>query len=280
MGGKTAAKLRSHNFERNIPIYEALDAISELLLSFKLVRVGHSDGLGLRTIGIGDTLVYFSSIDGEQTGDLNIGLKRYGGNNAWPNAEVSADPHDTTSLALPHIGTGTWPIARRYVRCFELLEHGFYSESFIVAFSIFDDFVQQSLHSLLETRGLNTKTERDELLRGIKENRLRLYLGPVLKLVYGRDIDSMWIGSRKALEWLNTTRNRIAHSAEPVEHAAAAKAIFVCLKILVLFNEHGVANVEIPVELFRNAKISAAYTADAPEWVPSVEVANSMDFSS
>jgi hypothetical protein len=279
-GGKVEAKLRSRGFERSLPVYDALGAISELLLAYKLVRVGHADGSGLRTVGIGDTLVFFSTIDGARIGDLNVGLKNYEGNNAWLGAEASADPHGTTRLALPHIGTQTMPVARRYVRCFELLEHGFYSEAFIVAFSVLDDLVQQTLHDLLEAKGLVTKSERDELLRGIKENRLKMYLGPVMKLALGRDLTSMWPASGRALEWLNTTRNRIAHSAETVSHASAAKAIFACLKILVLFNENDVAKTEIPVELFRHAKITAAWTIDAPDWVPRGPIAESMDFQS
>lgn len=278
--GKVAARLQNDSFERHLPIYEALASISELLLSYKLVRPGHSDGRGLRTVGIGGTLLYFSQVDGEPCGVLNVGLKNYDGNNAWLGTTTSVDPHGTTSMALPHIGTQTLPLARRYVRCFELLEHGFYSEAFIVSFAILDDFVQQVLHRLLEVKGLTTQRERDDLLRGIKENRLKLYLGPVLKLAFGRDISSMWPESQRALAWVNTTRNRIAHSAEPVDHSAAAKAIFACLKVLVAFRDNAVAEVEIPVELFRHAKITAAWTLDPPGWVPKGEVAESMDFRS
>jgi hypothetical protein len=279
-GGKVAARLNSRSFERHLPVYDALAAISELLLAFKLVRVGHADGRGLRTIGIGDTLFHFSAVDGVQTGNLNVGLKNYDGNNAWAAMEISPDPHGTTALALSHIGTGTVPIARRYVRCYELLEHGFYSEAFIVGFSTFDDFVQQTLHELLEAKGLAAKSERDELLRGIKENRLKLYLGPLLKLALGSDLATLWPHGSKALEWLNSTRNRIAHAAEVVDYAAAARGIYACLKLLVVLRDAGASRVEVPVELFRHAKITAAWTSDPPEWLPSGEVAESMDFRS
>lgn len=278
--GKTVANLRSRGFERHLPIYEALGAISELLLAFKLVRVGHADGRGLRTIGIGDTLLFFSSVDDIPTGDLNVGLKNYEGNNAWLTAKTSFDPHGSTDLALPHIGTGTVPIARRYVRCFELLEHGFYSEAFIFGFSTFDDFVQQTLRVLLEAKGLNATGERDELLRGIKENRLKLYLGPLLKLSLGRDLSTLWPASTSALNWLNSTRNRIAHAGEDADYSSAARCIFACLKMLIVLKEAGASSVEVPVELFRHAKITAAWTSDAPEWVPKGELAESMDFRS
>ena len=279
-GGKVAVRLGGHGFERHLPIYDALAAIAELLLAYKLVRIGHADGRGLRTVGIGDTLVYFSTIDGVPTGDLNIGLKNYEGNSAWLGVQADFDPHDSTASAAPHVGTESLPLARRYVRCFELLEHGFYSEAFIVAFSVLDDLVQQMLHEMLREKGLTSKSERDELLRGIKENRLKLYLGPVLKLACGKDISIMWPASSAALEWLNSTRNRIAHAAEAVDYATAEKGIYACLRVVVALKENGLTKSEITVELFRYAKITAAWTTDPPSWVPAGEVAESMDFCS
>jgi hypothetical protein len=261
-------------------VYEALGAINELLLAFKLVRIGHSDGRGIRTIGIGDTLLYFSQIDGTNTGDLNVGLKNYAANNAWQGLSTSNDPHGTTALAAPHIASNSYPVARRYVRCYELLEHGFYSEAFIVAFSVLDDLVQHSLHNLLETKGLNSHEERNELLRGIKESRLKIFLGPLLKVASGHDISDLWPSSSQALTWLNTTRNHIAHSGERVDYATAAKGIFVCLKTLVVLKENGIVHADFTVELFRHAKITAAWTANPPDWIPSGELAESMDFRS
>jgi hypothetical protein len=278
--GKTAPQLQSNGFERHLPIYSVLSSISELFLAYKLVRVGHADGRGVRSVGIGDTLLYFSSVDGNPTGDLNTGLKNYKGNNAWLSAVALPDPHGTNPLAYPHIGTSTVPLTRRYVRCFELIEHGFYAEAFVVAFSLFDDFVQQTLHALLLAKGLTNESERKELLRGIKENRLQLYLGPLLKLACGKDIAAMWPLATKALEWLNATRNRIAHSADVVDYATARRGVFGCLKLLVVLREHGVANPDITVEVFREAKIMAAWTHDPPAWVPRGELAETMDFRS
>lgn len=278
--GKTARGLRSGGFERHLVIYDVLSTISELFLAYKLVRVGHADGRGVRAVGIGDTLLYFSTVDGNPTGNLNLGLRNYKGNNAWLGAATASDPHGTNALARPHIGTATVPLTRRYVRCFELIEHGLYAEAFVVAFSLLDDFVQQTLHELLSAKGLSDKAERNELLRGIKEKRLRLYLGPLLKLACGSDIAAMWPQAPAALEWLNTTRNRIAHSAEVVDYATARRGVFACLKLLVVLREHGVASPDIAVEVFREAKIMAAWTQDAPAWVPRGELAETMDFRS
>jgi hypothetical protein len=184
--GESVVALRSKSFERLLPVYEALDAISELMVAFKLVSVGALQGSGLRTVGEDDTLIYYCSIDGVQVGDLHVKLKNYAGNNAWPDTTRVLDRTGTTVNALPHIGTDTLPVARRLIRCFELIEHGFYSEAFIVAFSTLDDIVQQALHKHLELKGLTQKKERDNILRGIKDNRLPIYLGPILKIAFGR----------------------------------------------------------------------------------------------
>jgi hypothetical protein len=274
--GYIARQLKSKSYERHLPIYVALDAISELLLAYKLVRIGHAEGRGLRTIGIGDTLVYCSSIDGVSSGDLNVGLKNFVGNSAWSGVPPHGDAGVTSQLAVAHIGTDTMPIARRYVRCYELLEHGFYSEAFIVAFSVLDDFVQETLYEQLRNKGLGDR-DRKLLLRGIKENRLKLYLGPLLKLAFGQDIAAMWPDSEKAIDWLNTHRNDIAHSASRVDYATAAKGIYVCLRVLVAMKLSGVA-VDLSVELFRHAKITAAWTANPPTWIPVGPVSESMDF--
>src|SRR5215210_7838817 len=74
-GGTTAKKLYSKGAERHRPVHYATDRINELLLAYKLVRVGHADGIGIRTVGIGDTLFHFSLVNGQYVGNLNMGLK-------------------------------------------------------------------------------------------------------------------------------------------------------------------------------------------------------------
>ncbi|MDR7269666.1 hypothetical protein J2X20_002295 [Pelomonas saccharophila] len=266
--GRCVAALQSSGFERHLVVYEALGAISELLLAFKLVCIGHADGRGVRTIGIGDTLYFYSTVDGGQVAELNMSL--------WQPAEAA---QETTSLALPHVGTSTIPLARRYVRCFELVEHGFYTEAFLVAFALLDDFVNQTVSALLEKKGLESKSDRAALMRGIKENRLAIYLGPLLKVVAGTDIQSLWSGATSALNWFNSTRNRVAHAAESVERPAATWAIFASLKVVICLRDAGFASADIPVEIFREAKVLASWALDPPSWVPDQAVAELMDFT-
>jgi hypothetical protein len=269
---RTAAQLRSKSFVRDLPIYDAIDKINEILLAFKHVRIGHLDGHGIRTVGMGDTLFYFSKINDEYAGDLNVGMHRFGIDRD--------DPSGTTQLARPHIASDTYKVARRYVRCYELLEHGFYTEAFIVAFSVLDDLVQQMLNRLLTEKGMVSDSERRELLRGIKENRLKIYLGPLLKVLTGKDISTMWPASEKALKWLNETRNRLAHSGEKADNPTAAWGIFACVKTLIVLSQNQLMEADFTVDFFRHSKIKAAWTENAPDWVPSGSLAESMDFKS
>ncbi|HLD65533.1 MAG TPA: hypothetical protein VJA19_05790 [Pseudomonas sp.] len=275
--GQDAKHLRAQSYHRHLTIHKALDAINELFQAYKLVRVGHIDSCGVRSIGIYDTLFYFSSVDGTSTGDLNV---RWRGDRFQSHGASSHDPFGTTTLAAPHIATKTLPVARRYVRCYELLEHGFYSEAFIIAFSVMDDLVQEMQHSQLQLKGMSAKADRDSLLRGIKENRLKLYLGPLLKITAGSTATELWPQAEKALEWLNKIRNNIAHGGFGADYHSAAVGIYVCIKLLHTLHAANLMAAEFPVEFFRHAKLTAAWTLNPPAWVPVGGQAESMDFDS
>ena len=251
---------------------KALDIINELLLAFALVRVGQLDGCGVRTVGLNDTLIYIISVDGQDI-EVNVRLK-----NAYNFGTPAEDPFDATSMALPHIGTNTLPVARRYVRCHELLDHGFYSECAIVAFSIMDDLVQQMIDNSLSWRGMTSRSDRKDLIRGIKENRLKIFLGPLLMVLHNKTIGILWPESNNALTWLNELRNKIAHSGYKATYDDAVKSIFVCLKIIYLLNREGFIEAELNVELFRHSKFLAAHVCSPPPWVPTGPVAETMDF--
>jgi hypothetical protein len=266
-----ARKLQSKKAERHFPIFYALEKVNKLLLAYKLVRIGHLDGWGLRTIGKDDVLISFSMVNGQPVGDLSAPLRT-----SWTYEE---DPLGTTSLASGHIGTDTFPVARRYVRCFELLEHGYYTEALIVTFSILDDLVQQALHDHLSKKGMTSEEERKALLRGIKEQRLKLYLGQLLKILTGKSLKEMWPHAETALEWLNRSRNNAAHQGYRADYSTAAKAIYVSIKVLVILHQNKMIDCEFPVEMFRHAKITAAWTENPPKWVPQGKEAEAFDFT-
>lgn len=277
---KDANDLKSQTYHRHLVVHKAINAINEILLAFKLVRLGHIDSCGLRTIGIYDTLFYFSKIDGDFTGDLNVGLRSSFEQGIQGGAADPHDPFNTTLLAKKHIASDSYPVARRYTRCYELLEHGFYSEAFIIAFSIMDDLVQDMLHHHLEAKGMHTKGERNALLRGIKENRLKIYLGPLLKVLSGSALNELWPKAEKAMEWLNQTRNNIAHGGYGADYNAAAVGIYACVKILYTLHHANLIKSEFSVEFFRHSKLTASWTNNPADWVPVGPVAESMDYAS
>src|SRR5262249_22989756 len=203
------------------------DLINKLFIAFKMVRVGHADGMRLRTVGISDTLFYWSMIDETPTGDLNIGMRLDRRDYSWSaDQRDSIDPHETTKLALPHVNSDSYPIARRYVRCFELLEHGFYKETVIVAHAILDDLVQEVIDTQLQSRGLDNEQSRELLIRAVKEYRLKIYLGPLLKVLAGNSINEIWPEAETAIAWLNSSRNKIAHGGSSDDRNTATKSTF------------------------------------------------------
>ena len=256
-----AANINSNTYHRNLVIYKALTAINEILQACKLVRIGHLAGCGIRTIGIYDTIFHFPMIDDKPNGSFNS-IFRHGQN-------LTASLNENAELAKPHISNPTLPVARRFTRCYELLEHGFYSESFIVSFSIMDDIVQEMLHNQLEKKGLTTKTDQELLTRGIKEGRLKIFLGPLLKIISGNNVSDLWPKSFEALEWLNSRRNKIAHGGFVADYNSAAVAIFACIKIIHSLHKAGLLKAEFPIEMLQYAKLAAAWTVKPPSWVPS-----------
>jgi hypothetical protein len=255
-------------------VLKAYAFVNELLLAYGLVRIGHLDGCGVRTVGLNDSLFWFVIIDGVVTESV-VRLK-----SMMEKLGDKDDPFDATSAASPHIGKDTLPVARRYVRCHELLEHGFYSEAAIVAFSILDDLVQQMLHKGLIFKGMTAKEDRDFLVRGIKDNRLKTFLGPLLKIVHNVTLKDFWAEGDSALESINNLRNKIAHQGYSATYYDAAKTIYACVKTVHLLHTNGLIDAEINLPLFRQSKLLASQVENPPVWVPKEPAASSQDFQS
>ena len=254
-------------------ILKAYAFVNELLLAYSLVRIGQFDGCGVRTVGLNDSLFWIVKVDGEAR-ESNIRHKTI------INFGDRDDPFDATSDASPHIGKDTLAVARRYVRCHQLLEHGFYSEAAIVAFSILDDLVQKMLHQGLIKKGMTIKEDRDYLIRGIKDNKLKTFLGPLLKLVHNVVLKDFWAEGESALESINTLRNKIAHQGYSATYYDAAKTIFACVKTVHLLHTNGLIDAEINLPLFRQSQLLAANVENPPVWVPKEPAASSQDFQS
>lgn len=277
--GEIVKQFRSKGLERHEPLYYALEQINELLLAYKLVRIGHINGSEVRTIGEADCLLRAPFVNGKQTGELNIKLRTYGGTNRWgfAIAKHPEDPLGTTELALPHIGKTTFPIGRKFARCFDLIEHGYYTEALVVSFAILDDQVQLVMHSLLETKGMTAESDRRQLLRNLKEQRLKLFLGPVLKLLLSKSISELWPDADVALDWLNKERNNAMHGGYYANRRSAAFALFASMKLLLVLSRTGALNLDLPDGMYRTARITAAWQDSPPKWVPRSDQVENID---
>jgi hypothetical protein len=271
--GKTVTRLRLAGIEHFEPFHFALGQINELLLAFKLVRIGHINGLEIRTIGEADCIFRAPFINGLHTGDLNTMIKTPGFPNPWrfANAKHPDDPLGTTALALPHIGQPTFPIGRKFARCFDLFDHGYYNEALVISFSILDDQIQIALNTLLEARGLTSEQERNQFLRSIKEQRLKTFLGAVLKVLAGKSISEMWGDGGAALNWLNDERNEAMHGGYHASRRSAAFAIFTSMKLLVVLGRNEILELGLPDGMYRSARLLAAWQESPPKWVPRSE---------
>jgi len=259
-GGKIEARFRAKGFEVHLSLEKAFRAINQLISAYKLVRVGHSEGITLRTVGVADTLLYECFIG--SNGPLIVNRRLHG--SGGPN---EATRKETNDLARPHIEPGTYPVARRFLKCFELFDRSYYNETTVLAHSILDDVTQNALDSLIQTKGLNA-TEAGELLRAIKERRLRLYLGPVLKMLTSKTVTDLWPRAFDALKYLNDRRNEIAHNGADCSKAQSAHCLFVATAIVSILDRMGVADVKFPPGMLRTARIESSWTADRPDWAP------------
>ncbi|QPC93144.1 hypothetical protein [Mesorhizobium sp. INR15] len=257
--GKTQAQFDGH-VERQLPLFKALKAINQLTDAFKLVRLGNSEGLHLRRVGTGDTLFHTCLIDGIV--DPFVVNRRLG---YEPDAKDRAETQD---LASSHVAGDTVAIARRYLACFELFDHGYYSEAVIVGHGILDDTIQELINRSLTDKGIDEQEERKLILRGISSDRMKTFLGPLLKLLSGKNLSEIWYDGASALDFLNKKRNAIAHNGVVASPAEAAFCLFASMKIIAVLHHSGLVDAPMPRGMFRTARNLAAWSVpDRPSWV-------------
>lgn len=185
---------------------QALQAISEVTIWNKtLDRVGKNSSY-LRQIGRLDVKYFFLEFpDGRLVAwsnplfDMNRnGLSMMSGlfSNMINRNGPSANP-------VP-------PVVRRIMASLDLINLGFYTESFVNLFSLFDDLTQEVLRAGFAKKGLKV-TQQNNLLRAIKEERLRVYLTHLVKLCDWKALDENNPKLYKKLVQANSIRNKIMH---------------------------------------------------------------------
>lgn len=98
----------------------------------------------------------------------------------------------------------------KMLRAVELLNSGYRTEAVLVAFAVLDKVVQETLITLMEERGIK---EAKVVLQVIPANRLKNYLGAVLRMLTGRSLQDDNTELWKRLGELNDHRNKAIHEA-------------------------------------------------------------------
>ena len=127
------------------------------------------------------------------------------------------------------------------------------------------------LQHLLQSKGLPTKEERDEVIRAIERERLKRYLGPLLKLLSGTSMEELWPQSPKALKWLNKKRNEVIHSGNQANRTEAYVALYTVIRSLVSLRNRGFLELVLDDQLIRYSLTRATNVALAEhDWCVSM----------
>lgn len=123
------------------------------------------------------------------------------------------------------------PITRRVMSSLDLINLGFHTESFVNLFSLVDDLTQEVIKSGMTNRGLS-EDEQKELLRAIKEERLKVYLCNLSKLCGWQSLKEARKDLYDRIVKVNTTRNKIMHGSCRLLSAETLEAVNILLELI------------------------------------------------
>ncbi len=187
---------------------QALQAISEITVWNKAMDVVGKITAFTRQVGRLD--VKFFCVEGPN--DRLI---------AWRNPLFWADRQAAALMAgfLGNMVVSNGPAAqpvpdvvRRVMSSLDLINLGFYTESFVNLFALVDDLTQEVIKAGMSKKGLSTEDQK-ALLRAIKEERLKLYLTQLVKLCDWKSLEDEIPELFKRLMKANELRNRIMHGS-------------------------------------------------------------------
>ena len=95
---------------------------------------------------------------------------------------------------------------------------------------------------------LTFDSEKEQLLRQIKEQRLKTYLGPLFKTLTGKEFYNKKITEQK-LEKLNSKRNKIVHSGQNCSYEEVCESLQTIFHAIQGLNERANQKFEIPMEI-------------------------------
>lgn len=121
----------------------------------------------------------------------------------------------------------------KMLRSVELLNSGYRTESVLVAYSVLDSVVQNTLKSLLADKGIN---DNEDFLRSIPTKRLKYFLGPVLEMLTShtleKDNPALW----GKLHDLNMQRNDAIHQTVDISWKNASQCLETVKEIFLYLN--------------------------------------------
>ncbi len=117
----------------------------------------------------------------------------------------------------------TSQIVRRIMSSLDLLNLGFYTESFITA-SLCDDLAQNVVKAGMLKKGLDLSQQK-EMLRAIKEERLKLFLTNLLKLCDWKSLAEDNPELFKSLMKTNSLRNLIMHGDKRISRSETLSSL-------------------------------------------------------
>lgn len=280
------SKIKISDFVRDGQKYQrrafelCLLAANQFFSAFKLAKINHTETAHLRTVGEVDALYYFVKMNGKQIGsflsspalssfhDARMQTVKAYSNKGIKKIKVAAsfDPSSITLHAIRHLGGVSSPISRRFVRCFELQDHGYYTEALIVSFSILDDLIQQSIIQKMNSLSINEKSAK-EIIRAIKDNRMKMFLGGLLKLLCGNSVLDKWDNAEKAIDYINGKRNSAAHAGFTANKSESVICINICIRILREISELGLIEHDFDHEMIYYSNILVSFLEEPPSWL-------------
>lgn len=239
---ETSSYVELEEFVEKVPKIKALDKsiflnhIEKINYAIDLIRYSYKDGnftnmMRIRNFGEQDFLFHKILINNncEQSGFV----ASYGDKTA---------SHIEIEKMLESVPF-EW---RTFTRAKDLLHLGFLNESLIVAFNLLDYCVQKTIKSLMTN--LNSDSEKEQLLRQIKEQRLKTYLGPLFKTLTGKLFYDNKI-TENNLDKLNSKRNKIVHDGQNCTYEEVGESLKTIFYIIQGLNDRGNQKFEIPFDI-------------------------------
>jgi len=238
---ETSAYVEIEEYNNKIPHYKLfgqnifLNHIEKINYAIDLIRYSYKEGkmtdfFRIRNIGEQDFIYHKILINN----DVNtVGCVSSYGDKTASHVELEK---------LADVVPFEW---RSFTRAKDLLHLGFFNESLIVAFNLLDYCVQKTIKSLMTN--INEE-EKVQLIRQIKEQRLKTYLGPLFKSLTGISFYDKDF-SVKQLDKLNSKRNKIVHSGQNCSYEEVCESLKIIFRAILNLNDKGKQEFKIPIDI-------------------------------